>query len=315
MPVISSPTRSRYSSNIMSRSASRMRCRITCLAVCAAIRPKSCGVTSSVSIWSSSSFSFSRSISGSGASRISPVSGSTVGSASTVASTSSCSSSSGGIFSSQTMKSPESRSISTFAYGAEPGVFLYADSSASSSASISFSCEMFFSAARPRTASTISLDMDLVSGYEVGADDLLVRDRQDPVAGGDRDVAFRGADQFTGQLLVAFRGIPQAHPRAAAQEAAVVGRLGQWAVGSRRRDLERIPLAVLGEVARNPLAQVQAHAVGMIDEQTQGGACDLRQQHLDLRLDAGKSGFDLGLYGTHCLLHKSHKKSGRAPTF
>src|ERR671933_140335 len=52
MPVMSSPTRSRYSSNIMSRSASRMRCRMTCLAVCAAMRPKSSGVTSCSSIWS-----------------------------------------------------------------------------------------------------------------------------------------------------------------------------------------------------------------------------------------------------------------------
>src|ERR671929_206823 len=52
MPVISSPTRSRYSSNIMSRSASRMRWRITCFAVCAAMRPKSSGVTSASSIWS-----------------------------------------------------------------------------------------------------------------------------------------------------------------------------------------------------------------------------------------------------------------------
>ena len=43
IPVISSPTRSWYSSNIMSRSASRIRCRITCLAVWAAIRPKSSG--------------------------------------------------------------------------------------------------------------------------------------------------------------------------------------------------------------------------------------------------------------------------------
>ena len=48
IPVISSPTRSWYSSNIIIRSASRIRCRITCLAVCAAIRPKSSGVTSLV---------------------------------------------------------------------------------------------------------------------------------------------------------------------------------------------------------------------------------------------------------------------------
>ena len=48
IPVISSPTRSWYSSNIIIRSASRIRCRITCLAVWAAIRPKSSGVTSRV---------------------------------------------------------------------------------------------------------------------------------------------------------------------------------------------------------------------------------------------------------------------------
>ena len=52
MPVISSPTRSWYSSNIMSRSASRIRWRITCLAVWAAMRPKLSGVTSRSSIWS-----------------------------------------------------------------------------------------------------------------------------------------------------------------------------------------------------------------------------------------------------------------------
>jgi hypothetical protein len=76
MPVISSPTRSRYSSNIMSRSASRMRCRITCLAVCAAMRPKSSGVTSRSSIWSRYSANLAGSISGSCGSTGSPVSGS-----------------------------------------------------------------------------------------------------------------------------------------------------------------------------------------------------------------------------------------------
>src|ERR1700750_1627520 len=54
MPVISSPTRSRYSSYIISRSASRIRWRITCLAVCAAMRPKLSGVTSVVAISSPS---------------------------------------------------------------------------------------------------------------------------------------------------------------------------------------------------------------------------------------------------------------------
>ena len=156
MPVIISPTRSWYSSNIMSRSASRIRWRITCLAVCAAIRPKSVGVTSRLEIWSSYSASLSRSISGSSGSRISPVSGSIVRSSS-IASSTSFSSSSGGRISSNTRKSAVLRSMSTRAYLAAPGVFLYAESSASSSASMSFSDEMPFSFSRVWTASTISL--------------------------------------------------------------------------------------------------------------------------------------------------------------
>src|SRR6476659_8372855 len=65
MPVTTSPTRSMYSSYIISRSASRIRWRITCFAVCAAMRPKFSGVTSArlttagsisdQSIWRSSS--------------------------------------------------------------------------------------------------------------------------------------------------------------------------------------------------------------------------------------------------------------------
>ena len=156
MPVISSPTRSWYSSNIMSRSASRIRWRITCLAVWAAIRPKSVGVTSRLEIWSSYSASLSGPISGSSGSRISPVSGSIVRSSS-IASATSFSSSSGGRISSNTRKSAVERSMSTRAYFAAPGVFLYADSSASSSASMSFSDEMPFSFSRVWTASTISL--------------------------------------------------------------------------------------------------------------------------------------------------------------
>ena len=64
-PVTMSPTRSLYSSNMISRSASRMRCRITCFAVCAAMRPKSSAVvTSADSIWLSGNCA--QSITGSG---------------------------------------------------------------------------------------------------------------------------------------------------------------------------------------------------------------------------------------------------------
>ena len=41
IPAKSSPIRSRYKSTICARSASRTRCTMTCLAVCAAMRPKS----------------------------------------------------------------------------------------------------------------------------------------------------------------------------------------------------------------------------------------------------------------------------------
>ncbi len=46
MPVTMSPSRPAYSSYFMSRSASRMRWVMTCLAVWAAMRPKSSGVSS-----------------------------------------------------------------------------------------------------------------------------------------------------------------------------------------------------------------------------------------------------------------------------
>lgn len=74
---------------------------MTCLAVCAAMRPKSSGVTSYSPIWSRYSANFAGSISGSAGSTFSPVSGSTVVYCSIV-SMSSCSSSSSGTFSSMT---------------------------------------------------------------------------------------------------------------------------------------------------------------------------------------------------------------------
>ena len=123
MPVMSSPTRSRYSSNIMSRSASRMRCRMTCLAVCAAIRPKSPGVTSCSVIWSLYSSNFAGSISGSVGSTMSPVSGSYVV-PSSIVSTMRCASRRSGMISSMTRKSAVSGSSSTRAYFAESGCFL-----------------------------------------------------------------------------------------------------------------------------------------------------------------------------------------------
>ena len=61
MPVTTSPWRSTYSSYMIARSASRIRCWMTCFAVCAAMRPKSSGVTSVRTIWSGGTCDQSRS--------------------------------------------------------------------------------------------------------------------------------------------------------------------------------------------------------------------------------------------------------------
>src|SRR5450759_6005418 len=128
---------------------------------------------------------------------------------------------------------------------------------------------MFFSAARPRTASTISLDMDSFSGYEVGADDLLVGNRDHAVLRGDGDLPIRGADQLTGQLLVRALGqrrvTAEPHAGTPAEKARVVLGLGKGAVLTRRRDLERKALAVISQMARHPLEDSQRHAVWMVD--------------------------------------------------
>src|ERR1700758_681260 len=99
---------------------------------------------------------------------------------------------------------------------------------------------MFFSAARPRTASTISLDITSVSRYEVGAGDLLVGDRENAPLSGDRHVGVRGADQLAGHALVSVARLPQAHACVPAEEPRVVLRLGQRTVLAGGGHLERI---------------------------------------------------------------------------
>ncbi len=160
MPVTTSPTRSMYSSYIISRSASRIRCRITCFAVCAAIRPKLSGVTSSRFISLSGTWvqSISSSSSESSVWFFSPVSSSMRSRSSIARSRASSSrrtSRSGGSSIANTRKSPLSSRI-TVACRAAPGVFLYAASSASSSAATSVPLSIPFSRSISRTASTIS---------------------------------------------------------------------------------------------------------------------------------------------------------------
>src|SRR3954471_5035640 len=119
------------------------------------------------------------------------------------------------------MKSPLSRAMSTRAYLAAPGVFLYADSRASSRAAISRSDEIPFSRSRTRTASRISLLMRSAL-QQVASIDFRVRDRHDARVCRHRDLAVARADKLARQGLASVVVVTRAHARAASDEAAEV---------------------------------------------------------------------------------------------
>src|SRR5947209_2051544 len=110
--------------------------------------------------------------------------------------------------------------------------------------------------------------------------------------------------------------IAQAHPRVTAEKAAEMLGPGQGPVLARRRDLQRVTVAVFGELPGHALAQLERDPVRMVDEQPQGPATDdLRKQHLDSGIAGGEPRLDLILQCTHGVLRRiSHKKSGPAPT-
>jgi hypothetical protein len=64
----------------------------------------------------------------------------------------------------------------------------------------------------------------------------------------------------------------------------------------RRGDLERVLEEQLAQVRGDPLAQRQADAVRVVDEQPQAiSPHSLHEQHFDLRLGGGEALLDVGL--------------------
>src|SRR3954469_18984935 len=149
--------------------------------------------------------------------------------------------------------------MSTRAYRAAPGCFLYADRSASSSAAIRRSAEMPFSRSSTWTASTISLDIRSAL-QQVAAVDLGVGDRDDPGVGGDGYLGIAGADQLAGEGLAATVLVARADACATADEAPEVIRLGERALGSRRGNLQARLEKKVAQVTRDALAQLQVDA-------------------------------------------------------
>ena len=134
-----------------------------------------------------------------------------------------------------------------------------------------------------------------------------------PVVGGDRHLLVRGADQLAREVLVAVAPIAGANAGAAAEEAAEMCGLRERALDAGRGHLEDIALTELGETMGDALAQLERHAVGMVDEDAERLRTDnLDEQHLDLRLGRGKAALDIRLQAAHPSLLPTTKKRASA---
>src|SRR5215212_10891786 len=101
---------------------------------------------------------------------------------------------------------------------------------------------MPFSRASAVIASRISRDMWLLL-HQVRSGDVGVRDGDHAAVGGDRDRVVGGADELPREAVVSVVVAAGAHARLAADEATEVLRLGERALRTGARDLERVLLA------------------------------------------------------------------------
>src|SRR5437763_13233806 len=254
-----------YSSYIIARSASRIRCRITCFAVCAAMRPKSCGVTSSRLIWLSgmSDQSISSSSSEIRVCCRTPVSTSRASSSSSFRSRASSirrSSTSAGSSIEKTRKSPWSSS-STVAWREAPAIFLYAARRASSSAATSVPCSIPLSRSISRTASMISWLMALPFVDQVAPDDRLVRDVQRVSVHSDLHGTLARLEHLAAHAPL---GRPQRNT--APNGVAEMRRGADGPLDPRRGHVDRVLPQVVPEGVRHPLPELVVDALRVVDE-------------------------------------------------
>jgi len=108
-------------------------------------------------------------------------------------------------------------------------------------------------------------------------------------------------------------GVAQAHACAPTEEATEVGGLGQRARAAGRGDLERVVLADLGQQVRDPLAEGDGDALGVIDEEAHGVAAEhLGEQHLDIRRGLRETRLDVCLQAVHQSSFLTTKKRASA---
>src|SRR5438105_4560579 len=244
-----SPSRSRNSLYTMSRSASRIRCTITCLAVWAAIRPKSFGVTSTSTVsptWISGSHPRA---SASGISAFASLTDSTI------------------VRTLKTCCSPVSRSSSTrMFWAADPKFFLYAERRAASIASMRTSLPSPFSSSSclmalmssalftdhsppsPRALRRAFGSLQIFAQirhlhHEPGLGDrLVVQTDFPPVVQSDRHPAVHQPEQAPPEPPLPLLGLVRRDGDRPPRKPHEVGQTAQRPVESRRRHLQRIGL-------------------------------------------------------------------------
>src|SRR5436190_3219686 len=158
---------------------------------------------------------------------------------------------------------------------------------------------MPFSRSSTWTASVISLD---IRSYlqQIAAVDVGVRDRYDPVVGGDGDLRVARADELPGEAPAPALLLARAYARAATDVAAEVIGLRQRPLRAGRRDLEAGLLQQVAQVTGYALARRQRDAVGGVDDESHGARVRrLEQQDLDVGLDVLEAVLYVGLCGRH----------------
>src|SRR6185503_2517681 len=244
--------RSRKSLRICSRSASRIFCRITCLAACAPMRPK-------VSASSGSSITSPRVASGFS---------STASVMAIWCAGSSCSSSGTTVQRRNAWYSPDSRSISTRTSTSSLKRFLVAEASAISSARNTVSFATFFSRDRASTRRRRSLLMfpkppnPSHVRHEPGAIDVLECQMLALSLHLKHHLAVLDSDEPSLETAPPVAGQLQLHARFAAGEALVIREPLQRPVQSGRRHLQAL---VVDSLHRECAREMVAHAGAILD--------------------------------------------------
>ena len=110
-----------------------------------------------------------------------------------------------------------------------------------------------------------------------------------PMPASQTDAALVRGRQRAGEAALALDRLASANPDPAAHEAAEVLGLGQRAIGPRRGDLERPCLEQVAELVGDPLAERQVDPIRMVDVKPQRlGGRALERDQLDLGIEVPK---------------------------